>query len=168
MDDEPVVVAGNLGGKEPLPPTWDGADPTATFPVFEKNVRLWEFESELDEKKRGVRLLRSLTGVARAAGDSLEFEDVATHKGVSNIMSCLREHFAPHLEVSLPRAFGKSYLWPTTTSPGESSGVLDQDGKSLLPSIQRRCHSPGHCGWLCDVPAGIADRRPGTSLWCLG
>ena len=103
-----MVVAGSAGGKEPLPPTWDGVDPTVTFPVFEKNVRLWEFESELDEKKRGVRLLRSLTGVARAAADSLEFEDVATQKGVSNIMSCLREHFAPHLEVSLPRAFEKA------------------------------------------------------------
>lgn len=108
MDDEPVVVAGNFGGKEPPPPTWDGVDPTVTFPVFEKNVRLWEFESELDEKKRGVRLLRSLTGVARAAADSLEFEDVATQKGVSNIMSCLKEHFAPHLEASLPRAFEKA------------------------------------------------------------
>jgi len=108
MDEEPVVVAGNFGGKEPPPPTWDGVDPTVTFPVFVKNVRLWEFESELDEKKRGVRLLRSLTGVARAAADSLEFEDVATQKGVSNIMSCLKEHFAPHLEASLPRAFEKA------------------------------------------------------------
>ena len=106
MDDEPVVVAGSFGGKEPPPPSWDGVDPTVTFPVFEKNVRLWEFES--DEKKRGVRLLRSLTGVARAAADSLEFEDVATQKGVSNIMSCLKEHFAPHLEASLPRAFEKA------------------------------------------------------------
>ena len=102
-----AAAAGTVG-KEPLPPTWDGVDPTATFPVYEKNVKLWEFESELDEKKRGVRLLRSLTGVARAAADSLEFEDVATQKGVSNLMKCLKEHFAPHLEVSLPRAFEKA------------------------------------------------------------
>ena len=110
METDPgatAAVAG-VGGKEPFPPSWDGLDPTVTFPVYEKNVRLWEFESELDEKKRGVRLLRSLTGVARAAADSLEFEDVATQKGVSNIMKCLKENFAPHLEVSLPRAFERA------------------------------------------------------------
>ena len=110
METDPgatTAVAGS-GGKEPFPPSWDGLDPTVTFPVYEKNVRLWEFESELEEKKRGVRLLRSLTGVARAAADSLEFEDVATQKGVSNIMKCLKENFAPHLEVSLPRAFERA------------------------------------------------------------
>ena len=42
--------------------------------TFEKNVKVWEFESELDASKRGVRLLRNLTGVARAVADTLEFE----------------------------------------------------------------------------------------------
>ncbi len=96
------------GGREPLPPSWDGVEPSSTFPVFEKNVRLWEFETELDEKKRGVRLLRCLSGVARAAADSLDFDDLTTNKGVQNIMECLKEQFAPHLEQSLPRAFEKA------------------------------------------------------------
>ena len=96
------------GGREPLPPSWDGLEPSSTFPVFEKNVRLWEFETELEEKKRGVRLLRCLTGVARAAADSLDFDDITAVKGVQNIMECLKEQFAPHLEQSLPRAFERA------------------------------------------------------------
>ena len=96
------------GGKEPPPPTWDGNEPGLELAVFEKNVKLWEYESELDPKKRGVRLLRSLTGVARSIADTLEFEEVACEKGVANILLTLRAHFAPHLEVSLPRAFERA------------------------------------------------------------
>ena len=58
-------------------------------------MKLWEFESELDASKRGVRLLRNLTGVARAVADTLEFEQVATERGVANIMAALKTHFAP-------------------------------------------------------------------------
>jgi hypothetical protein len=74
------------GGREPLPPTWDGSEPAVQFPIFQKNVRLWEFETEAPENKRGVRLLRALTGIARAAADSLEFEKITDAKGVSHIM----------------------------------------------------------------------------------
>lgn len=56
------------GGKEPPPPTWDGSDPGLELATFEKNV---EFESELDPKKRGVRLLRSFTGVATSVVDRI-------------------------------------------------------------------------------------------------
>ena len=96
------------GGKEPPPPTWDGSEPGLDLANFEKNVRLWEYESELDPTKRGVRLLRNLTGVARAVGDTLEFEDIACQKGVANLMAALKAHFAPHLEVSMPRAFERA------------------------------------------------------------
>ena len=95
-------------GREPQPPTWDGSDPSTLFAIYQKNVRLWLFESEADEKKQGVKLLRGLTGVARAAADSLEFEDIACEKGVTNVLECLKKYFAPHLEVSLPRAFERA------------------------------------------------------------
>ena len=98
----------SFGGKEPQPPSWDGSDPGNELPVYEKNVKLWEFESELDVKKRGVRLLRNLTGVARSIADTLEFEEVACEDGVKNLMKTLRAHFEPHLEVSLPRAFERA------------------------------------------------------------
>ena len=60
--------------------------------TFEKNVKLWGFESELEASKRGARLLWSLTGVARAVAVTLE---LANERGVANIMTALRTHFAP-------------------------------------------------------------------------
>ena len=75
----------SFGGREPHPPSWDGADPGMELPNFEKNVKLWEYECEIDSKKRGVRLLRNLSGTARAVADTLSFEDVACEKGVANI-----------------------------------------------------------------------------------
>ena len=100
-------------GREPPPPVWDGSEPGLLFAVYEKNVKLWQFETELDTKKQGVRLLRGLTGVARAAADSLEFEQIADEKGVQNILQVLKGHFAPHLEVSLPRAFERAVYGPS-------------------------------------------------------
>ena len=111
-DPQAVAPVPYTGGREPQPPAWDGLEPIVNFPVYEKNVKYWEFETEVEEVKRGVRLLRGLTGVARAAVDALEFEQVAHKDGVKNILGCLREQFAPHLEVSLPRAFEKAIYGP--------------------------------------------------------
>ena len=97
-----------FGGKEPPPPSWDGTDPAVQLLLYEKNVKLWMYESELEMKKRGVRLLRNLTGVARSVADNLEFEEIACEKGVENLLSTLKAHFAPHLELSLPRAFERA------------------------------------------------------------
>ena len=46
--------------------------------------------------------------MARTVADSLEFEDIASEKGVENILKKLQGHFSPHLEVSLPRAFERA------------------------------------------------------------
>ena len=43
-----------------------------------------QFESEVDVKKRGVRLLRSLTGTARAVADGMEFDEISGEKGGEN------------------------------------------------------------------------------------
>ena len=123
------------GGKEPPPPTWDGAEPGIQLAAFEKNVRLWEYESELDAKKRGVRLLRSLTGIARSVADTLEFEQVASEKGVENIVSVLRKHFAPHLEVSLPRAFERAvYGQPRSSKETMQEYLIRQERNFYLLS----------------------------------
>ena len=74
----------NIGGREPPPPSWDGPDPSIQFPLYKRNVRLWQFESEVDVKKRGVRLLRSLTGTARAVADGMEFDEISGEKGGEN------------------------------------------------------------------------------------
>jgi len=104
-----VVPAGSYEGggyrdREP-PPTYDGEDPEMTFRVYEKNVKLWEFETDVPPTKRGIKLMRALSGVARLAVDEMSFEEITAADGVSQVMRKLKEYFLPHLEVSLPRAF---------------------------------------------------------------
>ena len=109
-------TSSTFSSREPAPPCWDGQDPTMQFPVYEKNVQLWLFETEVESKKRGVRLLRNLSGSARAVADSLSFEEIACEKGVENLMDALKTHYAPHLEMSLPRAFERAvYGMPRTS-----------------------------------------------------
>ena len=55
-----------------------------------------------------MRLLRFLSGIARAAAYSLDFEKITDKKGVANLIACLNEQFAPHLEQSMPRAFERA------------------------------------------------------------
>eukprot|EP00435_Cladocopium_sp_Y103_P059905 s740_g21.t1 len=105
-----------FSGREPLPPSWDGSDPAALLPAYEKNVMLWQFESDCEKKKQGVKLLRNLTGIARAVADSLSFEEIATENGVDNLLKTLKSHFEPHLELSLPRAFERAVYGPPRSS----------------------------------------------------
>jgi len=101
--------------REP-PPAYDGIDPEMTFRVWEKNVRLWEFETDVPSNKRGVKLLRMLQGTARLAVDEMSFEEVACEDGIRNIISKLKEYYLPHLEVSLPRAFESAVYGPCRSS----------------------------------------------------
>ena len=108
--------APHFGGREPPPPSCDGNDPASELVMYEKNVKLWEFETEVDPKKRGVRLLRNLSGIARSVADTLEFDEIACTKGTENLLKALKDHFAPHLEVSLPRAFERAIYGSPRTS----------------------------------------------------
>ena len=94
----------NYRDRDP-PPTYSGEDPETTFRGFEKAVRLWEYETDVPRNKRGAKLLRSLTGVAKLALEEMEFDDIACEDGLRNVMQRLKDFFMPHLEVSLPRAF---------------------------------------------------------------
>ena len=87
------------------PPGYDGIDPETTFRQYEKQVALWEFETDVARAKRGVKLLRQLSGIAQTAVDHLEVDQITGEDGVKNLLTALREYFNPHLEVSLPRAF---------------------------------------------------------------
>ena len=122
MSVSATVPAGSYEGqgyrdREP-PPSYDGNDPETTFRVFEKNVKLWEFETDVPPAKRGVKLLRSLTGVARLAVDEMSFEEITATDGVSQVMRRLKDYFLPHLEVSLPRAF-ESAVYGSPKQPKE-------------------------------------------------
>ena len=101
------------------PPSYDGENPEVTFRQFEKQVLLWQYETDIPEAKRGVKLLRQLTGAASVAVDDLEVADITSEHGVKNIMQKLREFFTPHLEVSLPRAF-ETAVYGTPKQPKET------------------------------------------------
>ena len=90
--------------REP-PPPYDGENPETTFSLWERNVQLWEYETDVPMAKRGVKVLRVLLGTARTAVEDIPFDEIACEDGLKNVMRRLRDFFTPHLEVSLPRAF---------------------------------------------------------------
>lgn len=96
------------GGRErDLPPGFDGGDPTA-FKRYERDIRLWQFDTDVPKSKHGVRMLRTLTGPARAAAEEVPLDDLLGEGGSAAIMKKLKEHFAPYLESALPRAFERA------------------------------------------------------------
>eukprot|EP00435_Cladocopium_sp_Y103_P015246 s979_g3.t1 len=100
-----AVRTGGATGGQGSSPLYDGIDPETTFQQYEKNVRLWQYETDVLPRKQGVKLMRSLSGLARLAVEDMEFEAIACEDGARNVMGKLKEYFLPHLEVYLPRAF---------------------------------------------------------------
>ncbi|CAE7573255.1 RE1 [Symbiodinium sp. CCMP2592] len=87
------------------PPAFDGRNPDRAYPKWKKELDLWKFETEVPKEKWGVKVWRQLEGSARAVADGLTFEELACEKGLENLLKVLEEHYSPHLEVSLPKAF---------------------------------------------------------------
>lgn len=111
------------------PPPYNGEGPETSFALWERNVKLREFETDIPRNKRGVTLLRVLTGSVRVAVEEIAFEDVACEDGVRNLVTRLREYYMPHLEVSLPRAFEAAVYGQrkqTKESFGEYIAKLDK------------------------------------------
>ena len=86
------------------PPSFDGSQPFL-FKQFERDVSLWQWETDIPKVKHAAKLLRQLTGSARAAADEVPLETIQSEGGVKAIMTRLREHYLPHLESAVPRAF---------------------------------------------------------------
>ena len=114
--------------REPAP-TYNGEDPETTFSAWEKNVKLWEYETDIPREKRGVKLLRALEGSAKMAVEEMPFEEIACEDGTRNIMQRLKDYYMPHLEVALPRAFESAVYGPprpTRESFGEYIAKMDK------------------------------------------
>ena len=116
----PGAHGGSWRDREP-PPPYDGRDPERSFERWLKDLKLWEFETEAPKAKWGVKILRQLSGSAKAAAENLTFEEIACEDGRDNILKALKEHFAPHLETSLPKAF-ESAIYGDIRSARESFG----------------------------------------------
>ena len=86
------------------PPSFDGSSPD-DLKQFLRDLELWQWESDIPKVKHAVKVLRQLSGSARAAADEISVEDLKKEDGVSRIVRKLKEHFQPHLESAMPKAF---------------------------------------------------------------
>ena len=100
---KPTIRVAEFLGRDRDPPSfYDDDNPEVTFRQYEKLVELWLLETEVNRAKRGIKLLRQLSGVAV---NDMEVKEIASENGVENILHRFRDYFAPHLEVSFLRAF---------------------------------------------------------------
>eukprot|EP00435_Cladocopium_sp_Y103_P001618 s5475_g1.t1 len=125
-------------------PAFDG-DPQM-FKQYERDVALWQWESDIPRAKHAVKLLRSLSGTARAAADEVSLDKIKSEEGVTAILEKLREHYQPHLESTMPRAFEKAIYGESRKSRESLQDYvirMDKGFKELkdegveLPSIVR-------------------------------
>lgn len=88
------------------PPAFDGSE--ESFKQFLRNLELWRHETDIPRVKHGAKLLRQLTGSARAVADELTVTEITSESGVDKIVERLTSYFQPHLETAMPRAFEKA------------------------------------------------------------
>ena len=88
-------------------PAFDGKNPEE-FRRYLRDLKLWRWETDTPKVKHAVKMLRQLSGPARAAADELSVETLMTEEGADSIVSKLKEHFQPHLESAMPRAFERA------------------------------------------------------------
>ena len=89
------------------PPAFDGKNPDE-LRRYLRDLKLWRWETDTPKVKHAVKMLRQLSGPARAAADELSVEVLMTEEGADGIVTKLKEHFQPHLEAAMPRAFERA------------------------------------------------------------
>ena len=160
---------GGYREKEPAP-SYDGLSPETTFRQYEKNIRLWQFESEIPARKQGVKMMRSLSGLARLAVDDMEFDEIACESGAKNVLAKLREYFLPHLEVSLPRAF-EAAVYGNARSVKESFAEYVQRMDRAFTHLSKEgVDLPrGATGYIMYRQASLSEAQDQRVLtWCEG
>lgn len=152
------------------PPGYDGLNPEVTFRLFEKNLRLWQFETDVPLKKQGAKLLRVLTGSARMAVEELEYEQIASEDGLKNIVNRLREYYTPHLEISLPRAFENAvYGAPRGAKESFSEYVHRMERGFTLLVKEGVTLPPGAMGYIIYRQSSLNEaQEQRVQTWCEG
>ena len=92
--------------KDP-PPAFDGSRPE-DLKRYVKELKLWQWETDVPKLKHAVKILRRLSGAARAAVEEIDVEKLKTESGVDAILQRLQEHFSPHTEAAMPKAFERA------------------------------------------------------------
>ncbi|CAK9109699.1 DNA topoisomerase 3-alpha (DNA topoisomerase III alpha) [Durusdinium trenchii] len=91
--------------KDP-PPGFDGD--VEKFKGYLRELKMWRHETDVPPKKHAVKMLRALTGPAKAVCNELEVEALLTEAGADAIVAKLKEYYQPHLETAMPRAFERA------------------------------------------------------------
>ena len=73
------------------PPCFDGKEPEQ-LKRYLRDLRLWRWETDTPKVKHAVKILRQLSGSARAAADEIAVEVIMTEEGADAIIDKLREH----------------------------------------------------------------------------
>lgn len=106
--DEGTSVASNgpLGtskDRDP-PPAFDGTNPDA-LKQYLRDLAQWRWETDIPKLKHAVKVIRQLSGSARAAADEVSIEQLQSEDGIELVIKKLKEHFQLHLEAAMPKAF---------------------------------------------------------------
>ena len=88
------------------PPAFDGKEDG--FKVYLRELELWRHETDVPRNKQGAKVLRQLTGSAKAVIDELSIAEITSEQGIDKIVSALKVYFQPHLETAIPRALEKA------------------------------------------------------------
>ena len=91
--------------KDP-PPAFDGRGPDA-FRTHCRDIKLWQWETDIPKQKHAVKMLRQLSGAAQAA-DEPTIEQLQSDEGAKLIIQKLEEQFTPHLYAAMPGAFERA------------------------------------------------------------
>ena len=94
----------NWKDKDP-PPSFDGE--IDSFKSYLRDLKIWRHETDVPQRKHAVKMLRGLTGPAKAICDEIEVDQLLTEAGADLIVAKLKEYFQPYLETSMPKAFEK-------------------------------------------------------------
>jgi len=88
------------------PPAFDGKEDG--FKVYLRELELWRHETDVPRNKQGAKVLRQLTGSAKAVIDELSIAEITSEQGIDKIVAALKVYFQPHLETAIPRALEKA------------------------------------------------------------
>ena len=108
-EESSAAYSGPLGtskDRDP-PPAFDGTNPDA-LKQYLRDLTLWRWETDVPKLKHAVKVIRQLSGTARAAADELSVEQLQSEGGIELVIAKLKEHFQPHLEAAMPKAFEKA------------------------------------------------------------
>ena len=95
----------NAGDKDGLrnfeaPPIWNGVEPARNWKRCRQEARKWHMETDVADKKHGLRFCRSLRGDAKLLIElSLNVEDINGADGFGRVMKCFDVNYSNLVDI---------------------------------------------------------------------